>query len=315
MRIKKVLTLLTAIFIGSMGVFVYSEQSMSAISARKFGPLAIGGDMISGYGDWTFAPHKTIPASSFYVAIVQDDYWCSLEDCDLIGALIQTMGGWLEMTNEDVFPDIKEIVGFDSEENENIKSIVIIGDSTSKIAGIYPNKGIKELESILRLHPELVHFDLLKGVHEFGSLRVGEQAPLQPGDPTGFQEGELSTFPYTRIPSGKKFYVFSIQKKLLGKGYCAFFECEPPNDYPHGSYIEELGGWFSSDGSAETARAFGLDPDHVAKGEKSLVVVTDSAGTIRAIHPGRTFADILGILSQHKDLVDVKEWYYGRYPS
>src|SRR3989338_66106 len=300
-----------------IGIVIYGMQSKSnernfssLVSMKEFGPLAVGSDMpIGGFEGWTFAPHKTIPASAFYVAIVQDDYWCSLENCDFIGALVKTMGGWLQTTNSEVFPDVKGIMGLDLEKNNNIKSITIVGDSHSKIVGIYPNIGIQDLLSILRLHPDLAHFDLLKGVDTFGPLKVGEKSPIQPGDLTGFQKGILSEFPNSTIPLGEKFYVFSLQKKLLGNGYCAFFECEPPNDYPQGSYIEELGGWFSSDGIRETARAFGLNPDKVAKGEESLVVVTDPNGTIAAIHPGNTFADILGILSQHKDLVDVEEWY------
>lgn len=287
-----------------------SEREFSSlVGVRRFGPLTVGGDMISGFEGWTFAPQKTIPASTFYVAIVQDGYWCSLEDCDFTGALIKTMGGWLEMTNSKVFPDSVGIVGLDLEENKNVKSITIIGDSHSKIAGIYPNIGIRDLFTILRLHPDLAHFGLLKGVDAFGQLKVGEKSPIQPGDPTGLRDAQKTSFPYFHIPFGKKFYVFSLQKKLFGKGYCAFFECEPPDDYPQGSYIEELGGWFSSDGTAETARAFGLNPDTIAKGKESLVVVTDSAGTIVAIHPNKTFADILGILSQHKDLIDVEKWY------
>ena len=307
-----------------IGIVIYGMQSKSIqpqskahernfsslISVKEFGPLVVGGDMpFGGFEGWTFAPHKTIPASAFYVAIVQDDYWCSLENCDFIGALVKTMGGWLQMTNRDVFPDVKGITGLDLKKNNNIKSITIVGDSHSKIAGMYQNIGIQDLLTILRLHPDLAHMGLLKGVDTFGPLKVGEKSPIQPGDPTGLRDIKQTSFPYLHIPTGKKFYVFSLQKKLLGNGYCAFFECEPPNDYPQGSYIEELGGWFSSDGTAETIRAFGLNPDKVAKGEESLVVVTDPNGTIAAIHPGNTFTDILGILSQHKDLVDVEEWY------
>src|SRR3989338_135772 len=123
-----------------IGIVIYGMQSKSIqpeskidernfsslVSVKEFGPLAVGSDMLfGGFGGWTFAPHKTIPASAFYVAIVQDDYWCSLENCDFIGALVKTMGGWLKMDNADGFPDVKGIMRLDLEKNKKKKKITI----------------------------------------------------------------------------------------------------------------------------------------------------------------------------------------------
>lgn len=276
------------------------------VSVKKFGQLVLGDDHPLGYGYVTFYPENNIPQSHFYITVVEKDLWCVFEGCSLEGAHTRMMGGWLQGQDTDN-SQIADEIGL--EKNSDVSSLVIVANGENRIVGLYPNNGLGDVAAILRLHPDLMNFNLLKGVNELGKLKVGSKSPVMPGDPTGYSPEHVSSYPFPHIPKNKKFYVFSIHKQLFGKGYCAFFECESLNDYPQGSYIEELGGWFSSDGKTETARAFGLNPDRVAQGEQSLVVVTDSGGMIVAIHPGRTFADIIGILSQHKDLVDVKEWY------
>lgn len=286
-----------------------SWRTMQFGGVRKFGPLVLGGKSPTGAGDGTFAPYLTVPQLKFYVTIVQDDLWCINESCGIEGALVYTMGGWLEMETPKNFPDIEEMVGLNLEKNENIHSIVTIGDREEKLVGIYPNKGLKDLVSILHLHPDVVDFNLLKGVNEFGPLKIGELAPRKPGDPTGYTKNKPSAYPLASIPAGKKFYMYVFNKDLIGKGYCAFYECETRKEYPNGSYIEDLGGWFSSDGLPETARAFGLDPVKIARGEESLVVVTDPLGKIIAIHPHKTLKDILAILSQLSDVADVETLY------
>ncbi|MFA4872651.1 MAG: hypothetical protein WC659_01810 [Patescibacteria group bacterium] len=285
-------------------------------SVREFGPLTLGSSMpLAGPGDWTFAPYKKIPESDFYVLVVQYDNWCIQASCSLDGALVQTMGGWLQGETTRNFPDLPEIIGFDREENRKVKSIVVIGDSKGRIAGIYPNKGMEDLIPVLKLHPDIADFSLLNGVDAFGPLKVGEPSPVQPGNPTGYQAGAPTSFPYIQIPAGKKFYVFSFQQELTGTGYCAFWNCITSNygyrNYT-ANYVEDLGGWWSSDGLPETARKFGLDPNRVAKGEASLVVVTDPSGAIVAIHPNKTIRDILSILRQLPELADVERLFGDR---
>lgn len=290
----------------------FFPQPHEPLGVWEFGPLTLGSRMPTGDpGNGTFAPYKEIPLSKFYIVIVQDKHWCIVEDCGIEGALVQTMGGWLQMEKRSIFPDLDEMVGLDLEKNKKVKSLVIIGDHEGNMVGIYPNKNLKDIPEILTFYPELADINLLKGVREFGSLKVGEIAPLKPGDPTGYKDDGKVSHPYyqTHIPKGKKFYVFIFNKHLLGLGYCAFFACETKFDYPNGSYIDDLGGWFSSDGKPETARVFGLDPAKIAQGKQSLVVVTDSKGIIVSLHPNKTLKDIMGILAQHKGLVDMKKIY------
>ena len=40
-------------------------------------------------------------------------------------------------------------------ENEKVKSLVIVGDKNGIIVGIYPNKDINDLLSILQIHKDL----------------------------------------------------------------------------------------------------------------------------------------------------------------
>ena len=275
---------------------------------KKFGPLTLGAMLPAGSsGDFTFAPINSIPLSRFYVAVVESDRWCSNENCSLNGALIRTMGGWIEVASTKQAGFADEDYGLDVKENKSVKSLVLIGDHNGKMVGIYPNKNIGDIITILKRHPDLANFNLLKGVKEFGLLKVGTLSPIKPGDLTGYTPDKPAAFPVARIPKDKKFYLFALQKSILAKGfYCAFLSCLEPEQF---DYIENLGGWFSSDGKPETVRLFGLDPKEVLSGRSSLVVVTDPRGIIAAIHPNKTISDALSILSQHSDLADVEALY------
>jgi len=303
------------------------RDSSPIVGVEKFGNLKLGGKTISGEGDGTLAPYMEIPASKFYVTIVQDDHWCIIEDCGLDGALIQTMVGWLQMEKTTVYPDAQEEAGLNLPENKNIKSIVLIGDQNSKIAGIYPSRGLDDVIPILKLHPDLADFNLLKGVSEFGSFRIGELAPFKPGDPITHLSDKLAKFA-THIPKDKKFYFYSAQKRkykevgmyeryenkyLCFISGCRYPEPDPPHDFLF-AYIDELGGWFltNDEDSSAMVKLFGLDQEEVLSGKSSLVILTDSQGAIVAIHPNKTMSDALTILSQHPDLADVEGWY-GRY--
>lgn len=294
---------------GLVVAIIHAYASNALMSVSRFGPLVVGGVMPSGAGASTFAPYYTIPTSTFYVNLVEDDLWCVQDSCGVEGAFIQTMGGWLQADRLGQGGWVEEVYGFDSQEKKQIKSIVVIGDRTGKIVGIYPGKKKEDIASILRLYSGLADARLLKGVDHFGLLRVGAYAPLKPGDPTGFKSGEISSYYSTRIPIRKKFYVFVFSKEILQRGYCEFYVCESPEDYPIGSYINDLGGWWSSDGTRETIHKFGLDPDEVAAGRLSLLVVTDARGIIIALHPGRSVRDVLTVLALHPEVVNMKEFF------
>lgn len=279
------------------------------MSVSRFGPLVVGGTMPSGAGALTFSPYYTIPTSTFYVNLVEDDLWCVQDSCGVEGAFIQTMGGWLQADRLGQGGWVEEVYGFDSQEKKQSKSIVVIGDRTGKIVGIYPGKKKEDIVSILGLHPGLADTNLLKGVDHFGSLSVGSYAPIKPGDLGGFKTGVRNSRYSTHIPAKKNFYVFVFSKELLQRGYCEFYMCENPEDYPIGSYINDLGGWWSSDGTRETIHKFGLDPDEVAAGRLSLLVVTDAQGIIIALHPGKSVRDVLTVLALHPEVVNMKEFF------
>ena len=292
------------------------------------GALNLGNKMPSaGPGDMTFAPYRTIPASKFYVHVVQDDHWCIQDGCSLDGAMVQTMGGWLQGETPRNYPDLAGLVGLDRDENKNVKSLVVIGDSQGNIAGIYPGRGIDDIIPILELHPDLADFDLLKGVDEFGPLKVGEPSPLQPGDLIGQMSEELGKRQAVdHIPKNKTFYLYSLERRkhamagmyepyenayacIAGAG-CRYPDPDPPHDFLFG-IIEELDGWFlaSDEGNDEMMRLFGLAPEEVMRGTMSLVVLTDARGIIIDLHPRKTLSDALTIVSQHPELADVQRWY------
>lgn len=309
-------TLAAAVF------FLYQNQGDDAkrvaekqfASVQRFGPLNIGDDTLSGPGDWTFAPYMEIPAAKFYVTVVNDEFWCSNEDCGLDGAFIQTMGGWLQVESVSVNSDLPSMSGLDLEENKNVKSVVLIGNSDGKIVGIYPNRTLDDALGILRQHPDLADFGFLNGVNDFGMLKVGELAPLKPGDPISNLSDELEKNSKKNVPEGKNFYIYGIEKRkydMVGMyekykneyvcflGSCRYPEPDPPHDFLYAD-IYELNGWFLANdiNGRELIKLFGMEPEEVLSGRMSLVVVTDPSGVIAALHPGKTLSDTLTILSQ-----------------
>lgn len=289
------------------------------------GSLRIGGKMPWGPGDSTFAPYLKIPASQkFYISIAEPDNWCINEDCNLDGAFIQTLGGWLQVEDTDQ-AEVNSSFGLNLPEHNNIKSIIIIGDNKGKIIGIYPNKGLKDILGILKNYTDLADFDLLSGVSEFGKLKVGSPAPLKPGDSISHLSRELSKFSITNIPEGKKFYLYGLQKKkydiagmyepykneyaCIPEAGCRYPEPDPPHDFLFDT-IDQLGGWFlANDDGGRLIEAFGLDPNYILSGKLSLVVLIDAKGVIVALHPHKTLSDALTILSQHPDLADIYRLY------
>src|SRR4030042_3327717 len=279
------------IFIAILGAgifcirFLKRESSINSgpiIGVEKFGKLKLGGKTISGEGEHTFAPYIKIPHSKFYVTIVQEDTRCINKMCNLDGAFIQTMGGWLQMDNTRNDPETKNDAGFNLPENKNVKSIVLIGDHNGKIAGIYPNRGLKDVIPILKLHPDLADFSLLDGADEFGSFKIGEFAPLKPGDPITYLSDKLAEFA-PNIPKDKKFYLYSIEKRKYdtvgmyeptdNEYVCFISGCRYPNpDPPHDflyAEIDELGGGFLANDmeNSEMVELFEFTQDEVLDGK------------------------------------------------
>lgn len=322
---KSIITIFIVIFAAAVVLFViYDYKKLPESSVRRFnrqnepyesGPLRIGGKIPNGPGDTTFAPYLKIPASQkFYVSVAEPDTWCINEDCNLDGAFIQTLGGWLQVEDTDQ-AEIEATFGLDLPENQDVKSIVLIGDDEGKIIGIYPNKGLSDVINILKNYPDLADFSFLNGVNEFSSLKVGNFAPLKPGDRISHLSGELSKFSIASVPEGKDFYIYALQKRkydIVGiyekyeneyvcfLGGCRHPEPDPPHDFLFAS-IDELGGWFLANDMGEEAemiKLFGMNPEEVLSGKISLVVVTDRKGVILALHPGKTLSDTFTILSQ-----------------
>lgn len=320
----------------SVAVFLTAQdyRKLPKGSVRQFnrqaepyesGPLKIGGKIPNGPGDTTFAPYLKIPASQkFYVSVAEPDTWCINEDCNLDGAFIQTLGGWLQVEDTDQ-AEIEATFGLDLPENQDVKSTVLIGDNEGKIIGIYPNKGLSDVMDILKLYPDLADFSFLKGVKEFGLLKVGEFAPLKPGYRISHLSSELSKFSMATIPEEKKFYIYALQKRkydIVGMrekyenkyvcflGGCRYPEPDPPHDFLFAS-IDELGGWFLANDMGEEAemiKLFGMKPEEVLSGKISLVAVTDHKGVILALHPNKTLFDTLTILSQVPEVTNTAEW-------
>lgn len=300
------------------------------------GPIKIGGKMPTGPGGSTFGPILEIPSDQkFYVDVIQQDLWCSNESCGLDGAIVQTLGGWIEVES-DYQPETKAMFGLDMQENKNIKSVVIIGDENGKIVGIYLNKDYEDVLSILKKnHTDLANFDFLNGIDEFGKLKVGEYSPLKPGDDISYLFSDKARSSVSKIPNEKKFYLYGIQKRkniVLGVdkiekvseeerekrggyicflGGCRYPEPDDPHDFLFAE-IDELGGWFlaNDNDNIKMVELFGLNPEDVLSGKSSLVVLTDAKGVIVALHPNKTISDTITILSQHPDIVDIKELYH-----
>lgn len=286
---------------------------------EKINGIEVGGEMPFGPGKSTFAPYLEIPiGQKFYINVVEKNLWCSNEDCGLDGSIIKTLGGWLEVEDKNQ-SEIKAEFGLDLPGNKNIESIVIVGNGSGKIMGIYLNKQYKDVISILKKdYYNLVDFASLQGVKQYKSLKVGQMAPLKPGDNIANLFSSKVRSVVSEIPQDKKFYLYGIYKKqtkFKNDYICFLGGCRHPYpDDPHDfifDEIDKMGGWFLSNDNDNTsmAKLFGLKQEDVVDGKSSLVVLTDSKGILIAIYPEKTMNDAITILSQHPDLINIKEIY------
>lgn len=270
-------------------VFVGLSRLLPASEAH-IGDFKLGDRAPYIPGDELHHPYKIIPPSRFYVYIWQPGFLsaqCVYEECGSGGEIVATMRGWLWGT------------GFEREWFHlptSVASIIIVADANSITVGIYPNARLSDLEKILKKHPDLADFGMLKGIRELGGLRVG--APL-PFKPTHMFEGNASVPQQT-----PGFYVYVVHETINSERYCPYYEC--------GAYIDAvyiLGGAFDAfdHDNPDIIKKLGLSPNQVARGEITLVVVADADGTVLSIHPNKDMRDIITILAQHPDLADMKK--------
>ena len=118
----------------------------------KFGPLALGGESPVGPGAATFAPELYIPSSRFYIGVAQKDFWCVFEECSPLGARVAALGGWLQGEDTDHWTTAED---FGLEKYAGVTSVAVVGNKDGKIVGIYPNKTMDDVGSILRIHRTL----------------------------------------------------------------------------------------------------------------------------------------------------------------
>lgn len=269
---------------------------------KQFGPLRLGDELPLDAGIGTVWSREPIPKSKFYVFVVKNNFLCMTENCGVEGALVKTMGGWFEGFRLDERQNGEDF-GFGAQYGlpDIYESLVAVADSNRKIIGLYPNKDKDDLIAILKQWPELVDFSLLRGTDNFGPLKIGEYAPLRPGDK--IEDNRQNTI-ITNVFLDQRFYVYAFHKEFMDTGFCHSFACY---NTEHFDLTREDGynGWFSGHSDPPTLTRFGLDPEKVKKGEQSLVVVTDNKGKIVAIHPGKNKYDVLSILWQIPEAIGI----------
>jgi len=125
----------------------------------------------------------------------------------------------------------------------------------------------------------------LKGVKEFGPLKIGGRAP--------FGKGDKAIFDNKLVP-GSNFYIYAQRR---GLSVCEFDNCA----IVEGKVVECMGGWLSGDGHPEVSDLVGLDSLEVSQGKASIVVISDNDSKIIGIYPNHTESDILSILYQYPE--------------
>lgn len=266
-------------------LMIWGNRYSALASRTHVGDFEIGTLTPFVPGEELAHPYRVIPASLFYVYAWQSGLpTCVYEECGDGGAMVATLRGWLLGT------DLDEFV-LEHYHLPPLKSLVIIADRNSMIAGIYPDARISDVPGILKKHPYLANFSLLAGIRRLGALEVGAPLPFMP---TG------------KTRENPKFYFLIVHETVKEFPYCPYYECGAQIDL-----INSLGGSFHSfdHQSPEIIKQLGLSPDKVARGETTAVVLADADARVVAIHPDKDMRDIFTIISQHPELADVKGLY------
>lgn len=153
---RKILLFLIIVFVAfATGGFIkhfHLNRSLLHGGVIRFGHLTLGGEAPIGPGSATFAPELYIPPSKFYIGLAQENLWCVFEECSPLGGKVAALGGWLQSENTKQ-PTVADDFGLS--ENPLVASVIVVGDETGKIIGIYPKKNITNLSSLLHIHRNL----------------------------------------------------------------------------------------------------------------------------------------------------------------
>ncbi len=258
----------------------------------EFGNLKIGDKYFYKAGGDVGNAYEKIPPSRFYIYVLRNDYnyndICTYESCGIIGGTVSLLRGWLmgyklSPYEEEFGLELNDAGEFPTGES----SLIVVADGDSKIRGIHPNAKMDNLINILKLYPDLVDFDLLRGMTEFGPLEVGADFPAH-------LIQEFDDHIFAGEPQ-KKFTVYYIWNKPRGPG-CNYFEC----GY-HLDLIYSYGGDYLDicPDRDDVLLELGISPSQVSRGEATLMVITDSKNKITGIHPNVLLRDVAGILLQY----------------
>jgi hypothetical protein len=146
--------------------FAATASACSEYSVSEFGPLKLGSLAPERPGSPTAHPYKTVPKAKFYVFIVSHKIptMCTFEECGINGDIVRRMGGWI---SGDEQAESAEAVGLqESAVRRGEQSMIVISGENAKIIGIYPNRTMNDLPSILKRHPEIgkIPTDILRQV-------------------------------------------------------------------------------------------------------------------------------------------------------
>lgn len=133
-----------------------------------------------------------------------------------------------------------------------------------------------------------------RSVQSFGSLKLGDLAPLKVGD------GAVIA-PYSTIRESR-FYVYAVQK---GASFCAFEDCGMS-----GVLVDCMEGWLSADSAMPSIADYGLIEEDVEAGRASIIIVADRNQRIVGIYPNYIIQNIPYILKNHRDLSDRFDFCY-----
>lgn len=278
-------------------VIVHSFAGPFSVSAM--GDFRIGKSGPDKPGDELFHPYGLVPPSKFYIYVRQPGIpyaQCVYEECGRGGEMVATLRGWLWGSGLDGDSDSKIWLA-DHQLPSSLTSLVIVADANASIVGIYPNADMSDVEKILKKHPDLADFGMLKGIRQIGEVMVGGPLPFKP---THMFEDSKNVPQQT-----PKFYVYVVHETGAGS-YCPYYEC--------GAYIDavyQAGGAFDAfdHDNPDIIKKLGLSPSQVARGEITAVIVADADGIITSIHPNKDMRDIFTILNQHPDLADTTKMY------
>ena len=90
----------------------------------------------------------------FYIIFTNEEGFCVFEDCIPEGKIIEAQGGWLQGQISKGQTEVQSDFGLDT--NPKVKSVVVVGNKDAKIVGIYPNRGSKDILSIIQFYGDII---------------------------------------------------------------------------------------------------------------------------------------------------------------